>query len=171
MSTCAGWPNGKNLRLLESKFELHQSQRKSSQVDASRRKSTQVGSQTKRKLNTIPKLASTCESVWPGLYCTKWDNFTQMFHCTERMIDRASLRHQSIELSHQNIEYMKFTSLTCSVEPAPAETWAQFLPAISGRMLCWLDTRFSCCTSNWAHKALRAGDRMCEPEFAWMKLR
>ena len=36
VSTCAGWPNGKkNLRLLASKFELDQSQRKSSQVDAS----------------------------------------------------------------------------------------------------------------------------------------
>ena len=38
VSTCAGWPNGKKLA---SKFELDQSQRKS----------TQVGVQTKRKLN------------------------------------------------------------------------------------------------------------------------
>ena len=45
----------KNLRLLGSKFELDQSQRKS----------TQVGGQTKRKLNASPKLASTCKSVWP----------------------------------------------------------------------------------------------------------
>ena len=54
MSTCAGWPNGKKLA---SKFELDQSQRKS----------TQVGGQTKRKSNASRKLASTCESVWPGL--------------------------------------------------------------------------------------------------------
>ena len=51
----------KNLRLLASKFELDQSQRKSSQVDASRRKWV-----AKRKAS--PKLASTYESVWPGLY-------------------------------------------------------------------------------------------------------
>ena len=38
---------------------------KSSQDNASRRKPTQVGGQTKRKLNASPKLASTCESVWP----------------------------------------------------------------------------------------------------------
>ena len=43
----------KNLRLLASKFELDQSQRKSKQV----------GGQTKHKL-----LVSTCESVWPGLF-------------------------------------------------------------------------------------------------------
>ena len=53
LSTCAGRPNGKKLA---SKFELDQSQRKSTQVDG----------QTKRKLNVSPKLASTCESVWPG---------------------------------------------------------------------------------------------------------
>ena len=39
---------------------------------ASRRKSTQVGGQTKRKLNASPKPASTCESVWPGLYTRIW---------------------------------------------------------------------------------------------------
>ena len=50
----------KNLRLLASKFELDQSQRKSTQVDAIRRKSTQVGGQTKRKLNASRKLALTC---------------------------------------------------------------------------------------------------------------
>ena len=37
------------------------------EFDQSNRKSTQVGGQTKRKLNTSRKLASTCESVWPGL--------------------------------------------------------------------------------------------------------
>ena len=68
VSTCVGWPNGENLRLLASKFELDQSQRKSTQVVASRCKSTQVGGQTKRKLNASRKLASTNESVWPGLY-------------------------------------------------------------------------------------------------------
>ena len=36
-----------------------------------------LGGQTKRKLNASPKLASTCESLWPGLYknlsiITKW---------------------------------------------------------------------------------------------------
>ena len=62
--TCTGWPNGKkNLCLLMSKFELDQSQRKSTQVVASRSKSTQVGGQTKRKLNASPKLVSTSESV------------------------------------------------------------------------------------------------------------
>ena len=38
MSTCAGWPNGKKLASTWAKFELDQSQRKSSQVDASQRK-------------------------------------------------------------------------------------------------------------------------------------
>ena len=41
----------KNLRLLASKFELDQIQRKSTQVVASRCKSTQVRGQTKRRLN------------------------------------------------------------------------------------------------------------------------
>ena len=49
----------RNLRLLASKFEVDQSQRKSSQVNASGwPNETQVAR---------PKLASTCESVWPGL--------------------------------------------------------------------------------------------------------
>ena len=51
----------KILHLLASKFQLDQSQRKSSQVDA------EVGGQTKRKLNGSAKFASTCESLWPGL--------------------------------------------------------------------------------------------------------
>ena len=46
----------------------------STKVNASRRKSTQVGSQTKRKLNASQKLASTCESVWPRL---KSRNYTK----------------------------------------------------------------------------------------------
>ena len=73
-----GFPLGgqtvKNLRLLATKFGLGQSQRKSTQVHASRCKSTQVCGQTKRKLNASPKLASTCESVWPGLKCTNSQN-------------------------------------------------------------------------------------------------
>ena len=49
----------KNLRRLACEFELDQSQRKSSQVDASRwPNETQVGCKL--------KLALTCESVWPG---------------------------------------------------------------------------------------------------------
>ena len=61
----------KKLSLLASKYELDQSQRKSTQVVPSRCKSTQVGGQTKRKLNASPKLASTCKFVWPGLNCFK----------------------------------------------------------------------------------------------------
>ena len=40
----------------------------STKINASRCKSMQVaGGQTKHKLNASPKLASICESVWPGL--------------------------------------------------------------------------------------------------------
>ena len=56
----------KNLPLLASKFELDQSPRasprKSSQVDASPSKWV-----AKRNAKLNAKLASTCESVWPGL--------------------------------------------------------------------------------------------------------
>ena len=45
-----------------------------SQVDASRCKSTQVGGQTKRKLNASPKLAMTCEPVWPGVNTSRASN-------------------------------------------------------------------------------------------------
>ena len=62
----------KNLCLVVSKYELDKSQRKSMQVVASRWKSTQVGRRTKRKLNASPKLASSCESVWPGLKTFYW---------------------------------------------------------------------------------------------------
>ena len=48
----------KNMRRLACKFELDQSQCKS----------TQVGGQMTRKLNASRKRASTCESIWPGLY-------------------------------------------------------------------------------------------------------
>ena len=44
------------LVLLASKFELEQSQRKSTQVVASRCKSMQVGGQTKRKSKTCVEL-------------------------------------------------------------------------------------------------------------------
>ena len=37
-------------------------------VSASPRKLSQVGGQTKCRLNPSSKLASTCESIWPGLY-------------------------------------------------------------------------------------------------------
>ena len=46
---------------LAYEFELDQSQRKW------HRKSTQVGGQTKGKLNASRKLASTCKSVWPPI--------------------------------------------------------------------------------------------------------
>ena len=47
--------------------KVHASPRKSSQVDASPRKWV-------AKRNASPKLASTCESVWPGLKCTNSQN-------------------------------------------------------------------------------------------------
>ena len=48
----------KNLRRLACKFDIDQGERKSSQVNASARKAWP---------NEV-KLASTCVSVWPGLY-------------------------------------------------------------------------------------------------------
>ena len=54
--TCTGWPNGKNLA---STCVQISARPKSTQVVASRCKSTQVGGQTKRKLNASPILAST----------------------------------------------------------------------------------------------------------------
>ena len=50
----------KILRLPASKFELDQTQRKTTKVDAS-------GWPNETQLNASPKLASTCKSVWPGL--------------------------------------------------------------------------------------------------------
>ena len=70
----------KNLRLLASKFELDQSQRKSTQVDG----------QTKRKLNASPKLASTCESVWPGLNCYNLKKLYTKFSSSLHMLGRPS---------------------------------------------------------------------------------
>ena len=56
VSTRAGWPNGEKLASICVRIWA-------------RPKSTQVGGQTKRKMNANRKLALTCESVWPGL-CT-----------------------------------------------------------------------------------------------------
>ena len=42
----------------------------SNKVNASRRKSTQVGGQTKHKWEASPKLASTCETICSGLNIT-----------------------------------------------------------------------------------------------------
>ena len=51
----------KNLRQLACKFDLDQSERKSSQVHASH-------GQTKSQVHPSLQLVSTCISVWPGLY-------------------------------------------------------------------------------------------------------
>ena len=51
----------KNLRRLACKFDLDQSERKSSQVNASARKPWP------NEVTSWPKF-STCVSVWPGLY-------------------------------------------------------------------------------------------------------
>ena len=50
----------KNLRSLACKFELDQSERKSSQVHASH-------GQTDSQVSTSFQLTITCDSVWPGL--------------------------------------------------------------------------------------------------------
>ena len=50
----------KNLRSLACKFELDQSERKSSQVHASH-------GQTESQVNESFQLAITCDSVWPRL--------------------------------------------------------------------------------------------------------
>ena len=52
----------KNWRGLACKFDLDQSERKSSQVNASARKPWPNGVASRRKLKT-------CDSVWPGLKC------------------------------------------------------------------------------------------------------
>ena len=62
VSTCAGSPNGKKTCIY-----LHPNL-SPAKVNASPCKSSQVGGQMKRKLNTSPKLGSTCKSIWPGLY-------------------------------------------------------------------------------------------------------
>ena len=58
--TWLGWPNGEKLAC---KFDLDQSERKSSEVNASARKAWPNGVTSRPKF----KLASTCDSVWPGL--------------------------------------------------------------------------------------------------------
>ena len=83
--TCEGWPNGFTSRLARQQILAINLCRlalggqtvktsvylcpnlSSTKINASPHKSTQVGGQTKRKLNASPNLASTCESVWPGL--------------------------------------------------------------------------------------------------------
>ena len=51
----------KNLRRLACKFDLDQSERKSTQVHAS-------PGQTKLQVDPSLHLASTCLSIWPGFY-------------------------------------------------------------------------------------------------------
>ena len=65
-STWVGWPNGENLALTCVSANLI-----STKVNASHRKSTQVHArpgQTESQVDPSFQLASTCESVWPGLY-------------------------------------------------------------------------------------------------------
>ena len=50
----------KNLRRLACKFDLNQSERKSTQVRAS-------PGQTESQVDPSSQLAATCDSVWPGL--------------------------------------------------------------------------------------------------------
>ena len=56
----------KNLRRLACKFDLNQSERKSTQVHAS-------PGQTESQVDPSSQLAATCDSVWPGLkfHCLK----------------------------------------------------------------------------------------------------
>ena len=58
--TWIGWPNVKNLRRLACKFDLNESERKSTQVHAS-------PGQTESQVDPSFQLAATCDSVWPGL--------------------------------------------------------------------------------------------------------
>ena len=58
--TWVGWPNGETLLWLACKFDLDQSEHKSSQVNASARNAWPNGVASFQ-------LASTCDSVWPGL--------------------------------------------------------------------------------------------------------
>ena len=62
---CVGWPNREKLASTCVRIWGRPSQRKSTQVNASRwPNETQVGHKSK----TWQWLASTCESVWQGLY-------------------------------------------------------------------------------------------------------
>ena len=58
--TWVGWLNGEKLALTSVQFDLDQNERKSSQVHAS-------PGQTESQVDSSFQLASTCESVWPGL--------------------------------------------------------------------------------------------------------
>ena len=77
-------------------------------VNASRCKSTQVGGQKKANLNASPKLASTCESVWPGLWCLK---------CRPRFqdsVEMEQLKSHFRELDGTNVRFKKFTCAVIS---------------------------------------------------------
>ena len=56
----------KNLGRLACKFDLNQSERKSSQVHAS-------PGQTESQVDPRSQLAATFDSVWPGLYAFAYD--------------------------------------------------------------------------------------------------
>ena len=58
--TWVGWPNGEKVALTSSKFDLSQSEPKSSQVKAR-------PGQTESQVDPGSQLAATCDSVWPGL--------------------------------------------------------------------------------------------------------
>ena len=57
VSTCVGWSNG------EKKFVNLRTNLSSTKVNASHRKSTQVGGQAKRKLNASRKPVLTCDDL------------------------------------------------------------------------------------------------------------
>ena len=63
--TWVGWPNGEKLASVDLRANLI-----STKVSASYRKSTQVHAgpgQTESQVEPSFQLASTCNSVWPGL--------------------------------------------------------------------------------------------------------
>ena len=67
--TWVGWPNSEKRALISSEFNID--------LDQSHRKSTQVHArpgQTKSQVNPSFRLASTCDSVWPGLKLTSGGN-------------------------------------------------------------------------------------------------
>ena len=68
--TWVGWPNGEKLALTCVENLI------STKVSASHRKSTQVHArpgQTESQVDPSFQLASTCDSVWPGLSLCKID--------------------------------------------------------------------------------------------------
>ena len=76
----------KNLRRLACKFDLNQSERKSTQVHAS---PGQTGSQ----VDPSSQLAATCDSVWPGLYFL----FAAIYHLNRPRLSLSDLVAQSAE--------------------------------------------------------------------------